>query len=124
MCQDEPKPSPQPSRSTLSRRSIIKGLVTTLAASKAPYIIAKPAITLRVLGTHVTLQEELRLKAMADLGFNITFEPKGSAAVLQKASLFPNHSIFMNNGRTASTFSGSLARFNLSIKNVSAIGTK
>jgi len=89
MCQDEPKPSPQPSRSTLSRRSIIKGLVTTLAASKAPYIIAKPAITLRVLGTHVTLQEELRLKAMADLGFNITFEPKGSAAVLQKASLLP-----------------------------------
>jgi len=89
MCQDEPKASPQPSRSTLSRRSIIKGLVTTLAASKAPYIIAKPAITLRVLGTHVTLQEELRIKAMADLGFNITFEPKGSAAVLQKASLLP-----------------------------------
>jgi len=37
----------------------------------------------------VTLQEELRQQAMKDLGINILFEPKGSAAVLQKASMFP-----------------------------------
>jgi putative spermidine/putrescine transport system substrate-binding protein len=41
------------------------------------------------LGTHVTLKEELRQKAMEDLGINLIFEPKGSAAVLQKASMFP-----------------------------------
>ncbi|MCP4914715.1 MAG: extracellular solute-binding protein [Oligoflexia bacterium] len=41
------------------------------------------------MGTHVTLQEELRKQAMKDLGINIVFEPKGSAAVLQKASSNP-----------------------------------
>jgi putative spermidine/putrescine transport system substrate-binding protein len=39
-----------------------------------------------VLGTHVTLQEELRQKAMEDLG--IEFEAKGSTSVLQKASMY------------------------------------
>lgn len=78
----------------ISRRRIIKqataaslGLISSV---KAPYVFAKKKVTLRVLGTHVTLQEELRQKAQADLGINITFEPKGSAAVLQKASMFPN----------------------------------
>ncbi len=60
-----------------------------LAASKAPYVFSKKKVTLRVMGTHVTLQEELRQKAMQDLGIEILFEPKGSAAVLQKASMFP-----------------------------------
>jgi putative spermidine/putrescine transport system substrate-binding protein len=41
------------------------------------------------LGTYVTLQEELREKAMADLGIDIEFSPGGSAAVLQKASMSP-----------------------------------
>jgi putative spermidine/putrescine transport system substrate-binding protein len=61
-----------------------------MAATSAPYVFAKKTpITLRVMGTHVTLQEELRQKAMADLGFDIKFEAKGSAAVMQKASMFP-----------------------------------
>lgn len=49
---------------------------------------SKP-VTLRVLGTHVTLQEQIRIAAEADLGINIEFSPGGSAAVLQKASTRP-----------------------------------
>ncbi len=50
---------------------------------------ASKPITLRVLGTHVTLQEQIRRAAEADLGINIEFAPGGSAAVLQKASTRP-----------------------------------
>lgn len=77
----------------ITRRDFIeRGVKSTLAASvaiHAPFIIAKKTPTLRVLGTHVTLQEELRKQAMKDLGINIIFEPKGSAAVLQKAASSP-----------------------------------
>lgn len=55
----------------------------------APYVFSKETSTVRVLGTHVTLQEELRKQAMKDLGINLVFEPKGSAAVLQKAAANP-----------------------------------
>lgn len=78
--------------STSRRRFITQPARTCAAvaiASKAPYVFARNPIKLRVLGTHVTLQEELRQQAMKDLGFEITFEPKGSAAVLQKASMYP-----------------------------------
>lgn len=44
---------------------------------------------LRVLGTHVTLQDALRERAERDLGFEIVYEPGGSAGVLQKASTHP-----------------------------------
>ena len=81
-------------KAPLSRRKLLQqssmagaGLMATI---NAPYVFAKkPPITLRVMGTHVTLQEELRQKAMADLGFEIIFEAKGSAAVMQKAAMFP-----------------------------------
>ncbi|KPH94258.1 signal peptide prediction [Pseudoalteromonas porphyrae] len=66
------------------------GAATTALAFKAPYVFAKKPITLRVMGTHVTLQEELRLKAMQELGINLEFTPKGSAAVLQKAAADPS----------------------------------
>lgn len=76
-----------------SRRNTLKnialGSVAATAAVKAPYVFSRNKVTVRVLGTHVTLQEELREKAMADLGINLVFEPKGSAAVVQKASMFP-----------------------------------
>lgn len=75
--------------SPLTRRKLLQGTSASLLAANAPYVFAKKPVTLRVLGTHVTLQEELRQQAMKDLGFEITFEPKGSAAVLQKASMFP-----------------------------------
>jgi len=77
----------QDKRKTLS--TIAKLGVAACAASKAPYVFAKKTPKIRVLGTHVTLQETLRKQAMADLGIEIEFEPKGSAAVLQKASISP-----------------------------------
>ncbi|MEM7517593.1 MAG: extracellular solute-binding protein, partial [Planctomycetota bacterium] len=58
-------------------------------AQAAPFIQIKRRPKLRVLGTHVTLQEPLRLKAQEDLGIDIVFEPGGSAEVLQKASTRP-----------------------------------
>ena len=76
-----------------SRREVLKNSAKTLAvgcaAIHAPYVLSKKTTTLRVLGTHVTLQEELRKKAMQDLGINLVFEAKGSAAVLQKAASEP-----------------------------------
>ena len=80
---------PPLSRRKLLQQSSAAG-ATLMATINAPYVFAKKApITLRVMGTHVTLQEELRQKAMADLGFEIIFEAKGSAAVMQKAAMFP-----------------------------------
>lgn len=77
----------------LSRRRVIKAAAMAtsagIMASKAPYVFAKKKRTIRVLGTHVTLQEAIREQAMKDLGIEVLFEPKGSAAVLQKASLLP-----------------------------------
>jgi putative spermidine/putrescine transport system substrate-binding protein len=70
--------------STLGKLGIAAGL-----AGKAPFVFAKQKTKLRILGTHVTLQEELRQQAMSDLGIELEFEPKGSAAVLQKASMNP-----------------------------------
>lgn len=74
-------------RNTLA--TIAKVGAASCMAAKAPYVFSKNTHTLRVLGTHVTLQEELRQQAMKDLGINIVFEPKGSASVLQKASISP-----------------------------------
>lgn len=75
-------------RNTLKR--ISSGGIATVALCKAPYVFARNKVTLKILGTHVTLQEELRQKAMEDLGIDLVFEPKGSAAVLQKASMSPS----------------------------------
>ena len=63
--------------------------LSTALTVKAPYVHSKPRPTIRVLGTHVTLQEPLRLRAQEELGINIKFEPGGSAEVLQKASANP-----------------------------------
>ncbi len=76
-----------------SRRSFLKKSSVLAATSaltiKAPYVFSKQKTTLRVLGTHVTLQEEIRQKAMEDLGINIIFEPGGEAELVQKASTQP-----------------------------------
>jgi len=76
-----------PKRTTLKKLAMI-GL-TAGAITHAPYVFARKKVTLRVLGTHVTLQEAIRKQAMSDLGINIEFTPAGSAAVLQKASMDP-----------------------------------
>ncbi|MGB0717211.1 MAG: ABC transporter substrate-binding protein [Phycisphaerae bacterium] len=82
---------------TVSRRKFLKSSGVALASAAAPYAWARssPAVhtsrgrPLRVLGTHVTLQEDLRRQAQKDLGFDIEFHPGGSAGVLQKASTRP-----------------------------------
>lgn len=71
-----------------------------LAACAAAPLLAREALgstvssqgtkpSLRVLGTHVTLQDKIRLKAEADLGLALQYEPGGSARVLHKASTQP-----------------------------------
>jgi len=46
--------------------------------------------TIKVVGTHVTLQEQIRKKAEEDLDINIEFYPGGSAEVILKASTDPS----------------------------------
>ena len=81
------------SSTDVSRRQALKSITQTVvgvtAITQAPYVFAKQRTQLRVLGTHVTLQEKLRQKAMEDLDIDLIFEPRGSAAVLQKASMNP-----------------------------------
>lgn len=76
-----------------SKRTAVKkialGCCAGILTAKAPYVFARQKTKLRILGTHVTLQEAIKEQAMSDLGIDIVFEPKGSAAVLQKASMFP-----------------------------------
>jgi putative spermidine/putrescine transport system substrate-binding protein len=77
----------------LNKRNIFttfaKTAISGCIAAKAPYVFSRTKTKIRVLGTHVTLQEELRQRAMKDLGIELEFEAKGSAAVLQKASMSP-----------------------------------
>ncbi|MET6760588.1 ABC transporter substrate-binding protein [Pseudoalteromonas sp. NCIMB_1079] len=70
-------------------RTVGAGAAASTLAFKAPYVFAKKVTTLRIMGTHVTLQEELRQRAMRELGINLQFIPMGSAAVLQKAAADP-----------------------------------
>lgn len=78
----------------MKRRDFITSasLCGVVAATGFPAIVkainSKP--TIRVLGTHVTLQEAIRKQAEADLGINIEFYPGGSAEVLLKASTRPD----------------------------------
>ncbi|WP_439101656.1 ABC transporter substrate-binding protein [Congregibacter sp.] len=76
------------------RRKVLKQACALLATSCTgfPAIIsardAKP--TVRVLGTHVTLQEPLRQRAEKELGINLVYSPGGSAQVLFRASMDPS----------------------------------
>ncbi|MBU3004512.1 ABC transporter substrate-binding protein [Paraglaciecola arctica] len=78
----------------VSRRQALKSIgqavVGATVITQAPYVFAKQRTQLKVLGTHVTLQAEIRKKAMEDLGIDLIFEPRGSAAVLQKALMNPS----------------------------------
>ncbi len=79
-----------------SRRRFVKGAVKGALAGAAwmagaPYVRAKSRpVVLRVLGTHVTLQEALRQKAQEELGIEIEFQPGGSSEVLRKATAEPD----------------------------------
>lgn len=64
-----------------SRRTLLKGAAASgLIAGVAPFAIGQSKPVLRVMGTHVTLQEALRKKASEDLGITIQFEPKVPSA--------------------------------------------
>jgi putative spermidine/putrescine transport system substrate-binding protein len=78
--------------SLINRRDFLKKSAAVAATFTFPAILhaRNKHPTIKVLGTHVTLQEELRLKAQHDLGINIEFYPGGSAEVMLKASLDPN----------------------------------
>lgn len=67
-----------------SKLALGSGLIT-----HAPVVFARKKFSIRVLGTHVTLQEEIRKQAEADLGISINFSPGGSAQVLHQASTHP-----------------------------------
>jgi putative spermidine/putrescine transport system substrate-binding protein len=77
-------------REFLSKSTKVGGAL--LGTMAFPNIIkaynSKP--TIKVVGTHVTLQEKIRQKAEKDLGINIEFYPGGSAEVLLKASTDPS----------------------------------
>jgi putative spermidine/putrescine transport system substrate-binding protein len=79
--------------SDLGKRKFVKNTAAligaSLAATKAPFVFARNRTQLRVMGTHVTLQEEIREKAMFDLGIDLVFEPKGEAELVQKATTQP-----------------------------------
>lgn len=61
------------------------------AAAQSPTIIVKKEpVTVRVLGTHVTLQKEIQEQAELDLGIKLEFKPGGSASVLHQASTRPD----------------------------------
>lgn len=79
--------------SKISRRKFLKYGAIALGALSgqhfAPYVIAKNRTKLRVLGTHVTLQEQIRKQAESGLGIDIEFSPGASAKVLQRAATRP-----------------------------------
>ncbi|MBF0261654.1 MAG: extracellular solute-binding protein [Magnetococcales bacterium] len=64
-------------------------VIGTAVTLNAPFVHTSEPVTLRVLGTHVTLREPLRRQAEKDLGFDIQFEPGGDDRILQKASSRP-----------------------------------
>lgn len=77
----------------IGRRRFVGRSATVLAASALgfPGIISarNQRPTVRVVGTHVTLQEPLRRKAEQELGINLEYTAGGSAEVLFKASMDP-----------------------------------
>lgn len=76
----------------MHRRDFIKKSAVLASSIGFPSILtAKNKYpTIKVLGTHVTLQEELRKRAMRELKINIEFYPGGSAEVLTKAIADPD----------------------------------
>ena len=67
----------------------VAAAVVPRVQAQAPTILTRREYRIRVLGTHVTLQEALRERAEADLGIRISFAPGGSAQVLHQAATRP-----------------------------------
>ncbi len=73
----------------MRRRKFLVQSALGAASTVAPTVFARTTFVVRVLGTHVTLQEALRQQAQQDLGISLEFSPGGSAAVLHQASTRP-----------------------------------
>ena len=82
----------------VTRRRFVTGAGASLSATAlgapqkpttGPTILVRKDFRIRVLGTHVTLQEAIRQRAQEDLGITVEFQPGGSAAVLHQASTQP-----------------------------------
>lgn len=74
----------------ITRRSFLESTVSSAGLfGVAPLGFVKQRRTLRVLGTHVTLQEPLRRQAEKDLGIDIQFSPGGSARIQHQAATRP-----------------------------------
>lgn len=78
-----------PSRRTFLKTAPLAGLAIGLPIRGFPNVLRGAKPRLRVLGTHVTLQERIRLKAEQDLGIDIEFFPGGSAEVIHRATTDP-----------------------------------
>ncbi|XPV67540.1 MAG: ABC transporter substrate-binding protein [Halarcobacter sp.] len=80
----------------LKRREFLKTssklTLTTACSIGFPSILTakNKRPTIKIVGTHVTLQEELRQRAQKELGINIEYYPGGSAEVLLKATTDPS----------------------------------
>ncbi|WP_182870023.1 ABC transporter substrate-binding protein [Rhodopirellula sp. JC639] len=74
---------------TATAATLAAGAASRRIYGDAPYGFVRQKRALRVLGTHVTLQEPIRQRAEKDLGITIHFQPGGSASVLHQASTRP-----------------------------------
>lgn len=72
----------------INRRDFLKTTATLTAGTasllSAPYVHTQEKVTVRVLGTHVTLQEIIHKRAEEELGINLVFEPRGDAEQLHR----------------------------------------
>ena len=86
---DRERPQSIGRRGILAAASTIGCTLASRCVSGSPIIHIPKRRKLRVLGTHVTLQEQIRLRAEQDLGIDIEFSPGGSAQILHQASTRP-----------------------------------
>lgn len=81
---------PEGERRLSRRRFLAVGIGAAVASQfPIPTIIAGSRPRLRVLGTHVTLREEIKKKAQHDLGIELEFFPGGDPQILHRASTRP-----------------------------------
>ncbi len=75
----------------INRRNFLKQTVAVGALLAFPNIVKalNRKLTIKVVGTHVTLQEVIRKRAEKDLGINIEFYPGGDSEILLKAITNP-----------------------------------
>jgi len=82
------EPAPEITRRDALRR-MAGACLAVPAALRLPSIHTRKRPRLRVLGTHVTLQEVIREQAARELDLELEFSPGGSASILQQASTRP-----------------------------------